>query len=154
MVIPIRYSGVVLSFRDLVIYNLFFILQKRIVRILAGVSSRCSCRGLFKRLNILTLPCLYIYEILCFVRKKTTYFPNENTEDYCYDTRRKHDFKTSKHRSTLFENSCKYNCQKMYNHLPSDIKNTPQFKKYKSRIFNYLVQQEFYNVCEFFNHKM
>jgi hypothetical protein len=35
--------------------------QKRIVRIMAGVRSRCSCRGLFRKLDILPVPCQYIY---------------------------------------------------------------------------------------------
>jgi hypothetical protein len=43
-----------------------FKLQKRIVRIMAGVRSRCSCRGLFKRLDILPVPCQYIFLLMTF----------------------------------------------------------------------------------------
>jgi hypothetical protein len=38
-----------------------FTLQKKIVRIMMGVKSHNPCRDLFKRLQILTLPCEYIY---------------------------------------------------------------------------------------------
>jgi hypothetical protein len=38
-----------------------FTLQKKIVRIMMGVKSHNSCRGLFKRLQILTCCCEYIY---------------------------------------------------------------------------------------------
>jgi len=38
-----------------------FSLQKRIIRIMFGVTSRWSCRSLFRKLDILTLSCLYIY---------------------------------------------------------------------------------------------
>jgi hypothetical protein len=38
-----------------------FSLQKKIVRIMTGVKPHDSCRDLFKRLQILTFPCVYIY---------------------------------------------------------------------------------------------
>ena len=38
-----------------------FRIQKRVIRSVVGVSSRTSCRQLFKELNILTLASLYIY---------------------------------------------------------------------------------------------
>jgi hypothetical protein len=44
-----------------------FKLQKRIVRIMAGVRSRCSCRGLFRRLDILPVPCQNIFSPMIFV---------------------------------------------------------------------------------------
>ena len=38
-----------------------FSLQKRIIRIMMGAHHRTSCRKLFKKLEILTVPSLYIY---------------------------------------------------------------------------------------------
>jgi hypothetical protein len=47
-----------------------FRIQKRVIRLLAGVSSRTSCRQqLFKDLNILTVASLYIFEVTCFIQK-------------------------------------------------------------------------------------
>jgi len=43
-------------------------IQKRI-RSMVGVSSRTSCRQLFKELNILTLVSIYVMEVLCYIRK-------------------------------------------------------------------------------------
>jgi hypothetical protein len=40
-----------------------FKLQKSIVRIMAGVRSRCSCRGLFKKMDILPVP----FSLMIFV---------------------------------------------------------------------------------------
>jgi len=37
-----------------------FILQKQIVRIMAGAYPKTSCRSLFKKLEILSVPCQYI----------------------------------------------------------------------------------------------
>jgi len=38
-----------------------FTLQKRIIRVMVGAHPRTSCRRLFKRLGILTVPSQYIY---------------------------------------------------------------------------------------------
>jgi hypothetical protein len=38
-----------------------FTLQKKTTRIMVGAHSRVSCRSLFQHLEILPIPCLYIY---------------------------------------------------------------------------------------------
>jgi hypothetical protein len=45
-------------------YKRGFILQKRAIRILAKVSRTTSCKTLFRAFKVMTLPCMYIYEIL------------------------------------------------------------------------------------------
>jgi hypothetical protein len=48
-------------------YFLFiFALQKRIIRIMVGANHRTSCRRLFKKLEILTVPSQYIYSLMSF----------------------------------------------------------------------------------------
>ena len=51
-----------------------FILQKRAIRILAGADRLEHCRPLYKSLKILTVPCLYIYNCLMYVRKNIDKF--------------------------------------------------------------------------------
>jgi hypothetical protein len=48
--------------------NTIFKLQKRVVRIISGVSRLSSWRQLFKDLNLLPLPCMYIFEIVCYIK--------------------------------------------------------------------------------------
>jgi IS1 family transposase len=43
---------------------MIFALQKRTVRIIAGVKSRNSCRNLFLKLQILPFPCEYIFTLI------------------------------------------------------------------------------------------
>ena len=43
-----------------------FTLQKRIIRIMVGAHPRTSCRKLFKKLEILTVPSDYIYSLMSF----------------------------------------------------------------------------------------
>jgi hypothetical protein len=41
-----------------------FKLQNRAIRLIANISSTTSCKPYFKKLKIMTLPCIYVYEIL------------------------------------------------------------------------------------------
>ena len=45
-----------------------FRLQKKVLRIIGGTGRCTSCRNLFKTLNILHLPCLYISETVCGIK--------------------------------------------------------------------------------------
>jgi hypothetical protein len=44
-----------------------FKLQKKVIRIMSGVGPRNSCRGLFRKLDILQLSCEYILSLMLFV---------------------------------------------------------------------------------------
>jgi hypothetical protein len=46
-----------------------FILQKRAVRIILGMSRDVSCRGKFRKLGIMTVPCLFIFYCVMYVKK-------------------------------------------------------------------------------------
>jgi predicted membrane protein len=48
-----------------------FTLQKRIIRIMMGAHPRTSCRELFKKLEILTVPSQYIYSLMSFFNWKS-----------------------------------------------------------------------------------
>jgi hypothetical protein len=50
---------------------MFFMFQKRALRIMTGTSNRKSCRQLFKTLRILPLQSQHIYSSLCFVVNNT-----------------------------------------------------------------------------------
>ena len=57
--------------------NKVFVLQKKIIRIMIGVGPSHTCRGLFKKLNVLPIPCVYIFTLMMFfinnVEKFQTY---------------------------------------------------------------------------------
>jgi hypothetical protein len=46
-------------------------LQKRIIGIMMGAQNRTSCRKLFKKLEILTVPSQYIYSLTSFLTWKS-----------------------------------------------------------------------------------
>jgi hypothetical protein len=65
--------------------KMIFTLQNKIIRLLAGVKSRSSCKNLFKRQEILTLPCECIFSLMIFVLKKQDFFPT-NSHIYILST--------------------------------------------------------------------
>ena len=62
-----------------------FSIQERVIRSMAGVSSRTPCRQLFKELNILTSASLYTFEVTCFIRKYCQSL-EQNSQVYQYKT--------------------------------------------------------------------
>jgi hypothetical protein len=64
-------------------------LQKKIARLTMDVKSRNSCRDLFKRLEILTVPYEYIFSLINFITNNEKHF-QKNTDEHSVNTRHKH----------------------------------------------------------------
>jgi hypothetical protein len=62
---------------------MIFTLQKITVRIIADDKSRNSCRNLFMSLEILTLPCEYIFTLMNFVVNNQEHFHNKLSNMQC-----------------------------------------------------------------------
>jgi len=90
-----------------------FRLQKRILRIMAGCGMRDSCRTLFVEQKILTLPSLYIYQLITFVnRNEELYVPN--TKIHNHNTRQYKNLHQPKANSTHYQTGVLYKGIKMY----------------------------------------
>jgi hypothetical protein len=62
----VMHYGIILGGNSSYAINIFYV-QKRVLRIMAGIGNRNSCRQLFITLRILPLQSQYIYSLLCFV---------------------------------------------------------------------------------------
>ena len=125
-----------------------FILQKRVIRVMAGVNSRTSCRQLFKELNILTLSSLYILEMTCFLKRYCQSL-ELNATVHKHNTRRKMDIHIKSHRTNLYENSVINMGSLIYNKLPNHLKEIDSFKDFKRKLKLFLLSHTFYSVEEF-----
>jgi hypothetical protein len=67
-----------------------FTVQKKIIRIMASVKTGNSRRSLFKRLEVLTLPCEYIFLLMNFRVNNQEYFQT-NSALHSVNTRNRHD---------------------------------------------------------------
>jgi hypothetical protein len=95
--------------------------QKRIRRFILNVSSKISCQGLFRRLNILPFYSQYTYSLLLLVAKNASKFVINN-EIYMINTRQN----TNLYIPSVNLSRCKKGDYYMgiifFNHLPQDIR--------------------------------
>lgn len=133
--------------------NRIFVTQKKCIRAICMVHPLQSCKPLFKKLNILPLPSLYIYEMSCFVKQHMNLF-KKASEIYPRNTRNPDRLVlTNAPRTRLYQKNCYAMGIKIYNKLPADIKLLPLIK-FKRVLHAWLLQNNFYTVSEFFDFKV
>jgi hypothetical protein len=126
-----------------------FILQKKIIRILADAQPRTSCRSLFKKLQILPIPCQYIQSILNFVVNNQETFQT-NLEIYNINTRNKHHLHRPNANLSCFQKSAYYAGIRIFTRLPLCLSVLMNDKaKFKKAVQKYLNTHFFYSVDEF-----
>lgn len=106
-----------------------------------------SCRPVFKSESLLTVPCIYIYEVAKFLRSYPMLFkPKDNTN------KRKVThllYEMPVPRLQIFRKNCVYMAPLIYNALPKRITQLP-FKKFCDELRKWLVSESFYSINEFF----
>jgi hypothetical protein len=128
-----------------------FTIQKRIIRVIMNMNKRDSCRKIFKDLNIFPLQSQYIFSILIFISKNRELF-RFNSEIHGISTRYNSNLHLPSTTLTLFQKGTFYSGSRIFNHLPSNIKDLLyNEKQFKSVLKKYLLQNCFYTVEEYFN---
>ncbi|KAG8228924.1 hypothetical protein J437_LFUL009148, partial [Ladona fulva] len=103
------------------IINIFMI-QKKIVRTICNAPYRAHCKPLFRKLEILTIPSIYILKTLLFTRHNISLLEKSSVYHQHF-TRRINDFHTPQQNLETFSLSPKVSGIKFYNALPTTIKN-------------------------------
>lgn len=85
-----------------------------------------SCRPIFRNQKILTVPSIYIMQCAIYVYKNKTDFIR-NDQVHPYPTRNRTNFVTPKHSTSSYEKSPYISCVKVYNQLPTMIKEALTF---------------------------
>lgn len=129
-----------------------FKLQKRAVRIIAGVRSRESCRPLFNKLKILPLACQYIYVLVNFLLCNRENFEINSTV-HSINTRQKNDFHKPSSNLSIYQKGVRFAGIKLFNSLPTDLKiQSENIKLFRTNLKKYLITHTFYSVDEFMTH--
>lgn len=124
-----------------------FRLQRRAVRIVAGLNYRDDCVDAFKKLKILTFPSIYIYECLVYAYNNNRDLPKfGDTHDYY--TRYRNNIKSKYMRLEKSKNGPNFISHKLFNKIPEEVKRL-SLKKYKQTVGEFLRQHAFWSVQEF-----
>lgn len=130
--------------------NKGFIAQKKCIRAICGVPPDESCRALFKNLDLLTLPSLYIYEVSKFVNENKDLFkiksdlslrPQRNANRLVYE---------EVPNSSKYGKSCLTMCVKIYNTIPCEFKSLSKHL-FKKKLYQWLCDKNFYDIKDLFN---
>jgi IS1 family transposase len=127
-----------------------FNLQKRIIRIMMGAHPRTSCRKLFKKLDMLTVPSQCIYWLMSFLIGSQEKF-QMNSSVHSINTRNKHHFHRPVANLSCFQKSASFSGIRIFNNLPWSIISPKNEKtQFKVALKKFLYAHSFYSVDEFF----
>lgn len=124
-----------------------FRLQKKAIRIILKLNYRESCQDAFRELELLTLPCLYILEVVQYSKFHCELIRVGDIHDY--NTRGRDSYRTQQHRTAAFERIPSQAGVRLINELPEGVKHLTDQKQFKARFKRLLVTKAFYSVDEF-----
>ena len=110
------------------------------LRLISGLKKPESCKQEFKEHRILTVPSLYVLEVLCY-RKKYKGSVKQNVVIHEHNTRSKHDLHAQLCNTSLFKKNVINMGIKLYKYLPSEIKQLDNFNCFKKKRKISLVEQ-------------
>ncbi len=122
-------------------------LQKRIIRVMTNSHPRSNCKPLFKKLSILTVVGLYIFEILAYMHTIKNHIPETLRFQHSYNTRNGTNFRLPNHRLTIFEKSPLYAGLRLYNELPTTYKSLSP-DQFRTKLKNELIARSPYSMQE------
>lgn len=131
-----------------------FTMQKKLIRIIVNIEPTDSCRPHFQKLNILTLPGLYIFEVCKFVHKHPEFYTKRRDIPVTYSLRHGDklmlpDSYIKLHSSSPFAMSVK-----IYNKLPILFKQELNEKTFLKLLKQLLLQKSYYSVNEYLDDKL
>ena len=125
-----------------------FSLQRRALRIVAGLGYREDCKQTFIDLKVLTFPSLYILENLIYIKKNLEEYPT-NDQRHSHGTRFAGQLSVPLWRLERCRGGPNYWAVKFYNRLPDELKNLP-LAVFRRRVQDLLLRSALYDTEEFF----
>ncbi|KAJ2937428.1 hypothetical protein O0L34_g18616 [Tuta absoluta] len=102
-------------------------------------------QALFIRLGVLTVPCLYILEVGKYVRSHMAEFPATMR----FSARGGQRLAPTRHRLEKTGKSLSVMGPKIFNKLPSDIRDAKTYPIFVNKLKNFLAQKAYYSVKDF-----
>lgn len=125
------------------------ILQKKIIRTILFKKITCSCRNLFKELEILTIPSMYILACAVLIKSNKLNAVRFTDRNISHDLRHTSNILLPQHNLSLVANSPFIMSIKIYNHLPCHLKQIDRLPLFKNKLKKLLLNHSFYSVEEY-----
>ena len=114
--------------------------------------TRCinsHCKPLFQRLQVLTVPSMYIYNCLVYTRERLEII-TKRSDVHCYETRTSLALNIPYHRLSTTQQSVHYRGIKLFNCLNEPWK-FEKLSKFKKHLKDYLVDKAYYSIQQYFD---
>jgi hypothetical protein len=128
--------------------EIVFRAQKKCLRSVFGISSLESCKPYFQKHKILTLPCLYIYEICAFVKLNPHLFVSFKSKRL-----RNKILNLMIPKTRLYQKNVVGMAPKIYNKLPKCIAEIDHVNKFKTTLKDFLSRKCYYSIKDFLDDK-
>ncbi len=129
-------------------FDRLFKLQKRVIRNMVGSCQRTSCVPAFRKLKILPLPCMYIYQASVYIKQNLAVC-EKRSDIHTYNTRHNGDLEIRSTRLTKTARNPNILMKKIFNNLPREIKDIASMATFKKELVNFLIDKCYYNVNEY-----
>lgn len=126
-----------------------FVCQKRIVRLIYKIAPMTSCKPIFIKHSILTVPSILMYKSVLYVKKYRNKFCDNSS--HSYTTRHKKLLRQDSHCTALYQKSPSYLCTMLYNKLPLSIKDFHNINLFKKKTKMLFAKKGYYDINEFMN---
>lgn len=107
-----------------------------------------SCRDLFKKLNVLTLASLFIYELCTHAFNCKDSYP-KNSDYHGYNTRVKNNFHVPLNKYLVSYKSPLSLAARTFNILPTNIKDSKNINQFRFKLKEFLIEKSYYNIDEY-----
>jgi hypothetical protein len=124
--------------------------QKRCIRAMRGLHQTDSCVSHFKEMKLLTMPSLYIFEAVMFIKNNPALFKKIDATGRPLRQRRREDLCTFVAKTALMRKSVYSVAIKIYNKLPSELKLTP-IPVLKRKLMTLLLSKCYYSISTYLN---
>jgi hypothetical protein len=124
--------------------------QKRCIRAMRGLKQTDSCVPYFKDLNILTMPSLYILEMVMFVKNNPALFKKANYTSERLRQRFRDDLSPALGKTALMRKSVCSLAIRIHNQLPIEFKLLP-IPLLRRKLIALLTNKCYYSVIEYLN---
>lgn len=117
-------------------------IQRRAIRYALGLRYREELETYYVKYKILSVPALYLKEVLCLGRKKWDDRPKLG-DHHEYSTRNREEFAVPRHSTSLFEKKPTFAALKKYSKLPQDLKECKSEESFRKNLKSFLIDQSF-----------